>query len=208
MSGKRHREPAPGSDAERTAAAEAGAAAADLEAAALAPAPAEAAAAALAERAAVAQAQALAEANEALIALADERERLLRLLAERDNQVKRVQRDLERDALRQRGELALLLLPILDDFERALAQLPAEAEAGSAHADGLRLIAQRFQELLAAFGLTPIAALGERFDPRVHEAVVQLPGGDAEKGTVIQELQRGYRLGELLIRPAKVAVAG
>jgi molecular chaperone GrpE len=145
---------------------------------------------------------------EALAALGQEREQLLRLLAERDNQVKRMQRDQEREALRLRGDLALLLLPVMDDLERALAQLPPAGEEDLGHAEGLRLIAQRFQDLLAAFGLEPVAALGERFDPRFHEAVVQLPVADAERGTVIQELQKGYRLGELLIRPAKVAVAG
>lgn len=142
----------------------------------------------------------------ALAALTEERERLLRQLAERDNQVKRFQRDQERDLQRLRGELALLFLPVLDDLERALAQPAGEAEA--AQGEGLRLIAQRFQSALAACGLEVIPALGERFDPRVHEALLQLPGVDAEKGTVIQELQKGYRLGDLVIRPAKVAVAG
>ena len=145
---------------------------------------------------------------EALAILSQEREQLLRLLAERDNQVKRMERNQEREALRLRGDLALLLLPVLDDLERALAQLPPAGEEDDGHAAGLRLIAQRFQDLLAAFGLEPIPALGERFDPRLHEAVVQLPAADVEKGTVIQELQKGYHLGELLIRPAKVAVAG
>jgi molecular chaperone GrpE len=147
-------------------------------------------------------------AEDALAVLAQERDRLLRLLAERDNQVKRMERDQEREAQRQRGELALLLLPVLDDLERALALQPPEGEEGAGHAEGLRLIAQRFQDLLAVFGLDPIVAVGQRFDPRLHEALVQLPATEIEKGTVIQELQRGYRLGELLIRPAKVAVAG
>jgi len=198
MSGKRHREPAASAAAEPTPAGETPA---DSSAEFTPEAPGDAA------QSAAAPAE-LAGTADALAVLAAERERLLRLLAERDNQVKRMQRDQEREALRLRGDLALLLLPVLDDLERALAQLPPEGEEGTAHAEGLRLIAQRFQDLLAAFGLEPIAALGERFDPRLHEALVQLPSTEAEKGTVIQELQKGYRLGELLIRPAKVAVAG
>jgi len=201
MSGKRHPESAPEpaptpaesapTPAEADAAAQAGAAArAEAEAAAEAEAEAEAAARAVAER---------------LAALGAEQDRLLRLLAERENQVKRMERDQERERLRVQGELVGALLPLLDDLERALEQLDAESPA---HAEGLRLIAQRLAGLLAAFGLDPIAALGERFAPRFHEALIQLPATDAEKGTVIQELQRGYRLGERVIRPAKVAVAG
>lgn len=139
-------------------------------------------------------------------ALEGERDRLLRLLAEADNQVRRMQREREREAARLRGELVERLLPVVDDFDRALEQWPADDEAP--HAAGVRLIAQRLQELLGAFGVEPIAALGERFDPRVHEALIQLPNTDAEKGVVVQELQRGYRLGEHVIRPSKVAVAG
>lgn len=184
MSGKRHPESAPE------------------------PAPASAAESAVtpAEAESAAQARADAEAvAERLAALAAEQDRLLRLLAERENQVKRMERDQERERLRLQGELVGALLPLLDDLERALAQVDAESPA---HAEGLRLIAQRLAGLLADFGLEPIAALGERFDPRFHEALIQLPATDAEKGTVIQELQRGYRLGERVIRPAKVAVAG
>ena len=202
MSAKRHRNPTPGAAPEQPldVAPEAAPSADAAPAAAL---PDELAAGAAPPPLSVAGED---EAGAELAALSQERERLLRLLAERDNQVKRMERDQEREAQRLRGDLALLLLPVLDDLERALAQLPADEDA--AHGDGLRLIARRFQEQLAAFGLTPIAALGERFDPRWHEALVQLPGTEAERGTVIQELQKGYRLGELLIRPAKVAVAG
>jgi molecular chaperone GrpE len=157
-----------------------------------------------------AEAEEAAAALEALdarhAALEAERDRLLRLLAEADNQVRRMQREREREAARLRGELVERLLPVVDDFDRALEQLPADDEAP--HAAGIRLIAQRLQELLGAFGVEPIAALGERFDPRVHEALIQLPNTDAEKGVVVQELQRGYRLGEHVIRPSKVAVAG
>lgn len=188
MSGKRHPESAP-----EPVPAEAAATSAETEAQALAEAE--------ADEAAQAETRAIAER---LASLTAEQDRLLRLLAERENQVKRMERDQERERLRLQGELVGALLPLLDDLERALAQLDAEA----AHAEGLRLIAQRLEGLLAAFGLEPIAALGERFDPRVHEALIQLPATDAEKGTVIQELQRGYRLGERVIRPAKVAVAG
>lgn len=198
MSGKRHPESAP--EPAPQPAAESAPMPAEAEAQADAAARAEADAGARAE--ADAEARAVAER---FAALGAEQDRLLRLLAERENQVKRMERDQERERLRVQGELVGALLPLLDDLERALAQLDDESPA---HAEGLRLIVQRFAGLLAAFGLEPIAALGERFDPRFHEALIQLPATDAEKGTVIQELQRGYRLGERVIRPAKVAVAG
>lgn len=194
MSGKHHPEPAPeptpASATEPVAPETAAEASAESAAAAAPPTEAETEARALAER---------------LAALGAEQDRLLRQLAERENQVKRMERDQERERLRLQGELVGALLPLLDDLERALAQLDAESPA---HAEGLRLITQRLEGLLVGFGLEPIVALGERFDPRFHEALIQLPATDAEKGTVIQELQRGYRLGERVIRPAKVAVAG
>ncbi|MBM4117273.1 nucleotide exchange factor GrpE [bacterium] len=198
MSGKRQRETPPEAAA---GSAEAAKAAERRDAAGAPETPAEPAP----EAAVAAPAVEVLALTERLAALSGEQDRLLRLLAERENQVKRMERDQERERLRLQGELVGALLPLADDLERALGLLEAEA---AAHAEGLRLIAQRLEALLAAFGLEPIAALGERFDPRLHEALVQLPATEAEKGTVIQELQRGYRLGERVIRPAKVAVAG
>lgn len=141
-----------------------------------------------------------------LATLRAESDRLLRLLAERDNQLRRVRREQERDLERFRGELVEKLLPVIDDFQRALEQLPEGDDSGLA--EGLRLVAGRLEESLAELGLEPIEAVGATFDPRFHEALLQLPNTDAEKGVVVQELQRGYRLGERVIRPSKVAVAG
>ncbi len=144
--------------------------------------------------------------NPELEAARAESDRLLRLLAERDNQLRRVRREQERDLERFRGELVEKLLPVIDDFQRALEQLPEDDDSGLA--EGLRLVAQRLEESLSDLGLEPIEAVGEVFDPRFHEALLQLPNTDAKKGVVVQELQRGYRLGERVIRPSKVAVAG
>lgn len=147
-----------------------------------------------------------AEPDPELVALREENERLLRLLADGENQVRRVQRERAREVELFRGQLVERLLPVIDDFHRALEQLPAGEEAG--YAEGLRLVAQRLEESLGELGLSAIPALGEPFDPHLHEALLQLPNTDAAKGVIVQELQRGYRLGERVIRPSKVAVAG
>ena len=99
-------------------------------------------------------------------------------------------------------ELMLSLLPILDDLGRAFETLPPEmAEVG--WVKGMKLLDCKLRATLAANGLSPIKALGEPFDPRVHEAVMQAAGKD---GIVISELQKGYKLNDRVIRPSKVVV--
>ncbi len=146
------------------------------------------------------------EAASEITKLRAESDRLMRQLAEADNRYRRVQREREREGERFRGELLEKLLPVVDDLDRAVEQLEPEDE--SAMAEGMRLVGKRLLDGLGELGLSPILALGEKFDPRFHEALIQLPNTDAEKGVIVQELQRGYLLGETVIRPSKVAVAG
>lgn len=100
------------------------------------------------------------------------------------------------------SNLMLSLLPVLDDLERALASIPAKP---SRHTwlDGIRLIERKFRASLEAQGLTLIEALGKPFDPNLHEAVRQDRG---EEGIVIEELQKGYKLHDRVIRPTMVVV--
>jgi len=98
--------------------------------------------------------------------------------------------------------LTLNLLPILDDMERALVSLPGRL-AGLTWVDGIRLIYHKLQAVLEAQGLAQIQTAGERFDPALHEAVLQAEG---EEGMIIEELQKGYRLHDRVIRPAQVVV--
>ena len=138
----------------------------------------------------------------------DAQDHLLRLQAEFDNYRKRVER--ERRELHEHftAELLTDFLPVLDDVERAL-----EAARGSSdpllvsHRQGLELIEKQFLEVLKRRQVAPIAAHGADFDPNVHEAVVHEPSADHRDGEVIQELRRGYKLGERLLRPAMVKVA-
>ena len=94
------------------------------------------------------------------------------------------------------------LLPIFDDFERAFAAIPPRL-AKASWVDGIRLIERKLRVSLEAQGLSEIKALGEPFDPRLHEAVMQ---GGGEEGIVVEELQKGYKLYDKLIRPSKVIV--
>lgn len=98
--------------------------------------------------------------------------------------------------------LILNLLPVLDDLQRAFAAVSASL-AGFTWVEGIHLIYRKLEGVLESQGLTQIKALGEKFDPRQHEAVVYNEG---EAGVVLEELQRGYKLQERVIRPALVVV--
>jgi molecular chaperone GrpE len=100
------------------------------------------------------------------------------------------------------ANLILGLLPVLDDLERALNHMPHKSVKHS-WADGISLVARKFREVMEAQGLTPIKALGEPFDPNFHEALRQ---GKGKEGIVIEEFQKGYMLGDRVLRPAKVVV--
>jgi len=98
--------------------------------------------------------------------------------------------------------LMLSLLPVLDDLERALTSVPSNLTKLS-WVDGLKLIKRKFQASLEAQGLTEIEALGEPFDPNLHEAMRQ---GKGKEGIVIEETQKGYKLNDRVLRPSQVVV--
>lgn len=132
-------------------------------------------------------------------------DRLLRTVAEFDNYRKRIDRE-RRDMAEYVGADVLSeLLPIVDNLERAL-QAPVGPDT-EGFRKGVELIHTQMRELLRKRGVTPIDALGADFDPTVHEAVIQEASADHRDGEVIAELQRGYRIGERLLRPAMVKVA-
>jgi len=98
--------------------------------------------------------------------------------------------------------IMLSLLPILDDLERALASITDDL-AKHGWVDGIRLIERKLQANLEAQGLSQIKALGEPFDPNLHEAMMQ---GKGQEGAVVEEVEKGYKLNNRLIRPCKVVV--
>jgi molecular chaperone GrpE len=128
---------------------------------------------------------------------------LKRVAAEFDNYRKRVARDQQSLAARAHERLVKELLPVLDDLERALAAaaLPEEAK----FEDGVRLVHRELQEALAKEGLAEIETNGH-FDPHVHEALLSQPS-DQDEGAILEVLQKGYRLGDRVLRPARVVVS-
>ena len=128
----------------------------------------------------------------------------LRLAADFDNYRKRVAR--EHAGLTRRANERLLndLLPVLDDLERALEAAAQHEEAKLE--EGVSLVHRSLVDLVARNGLTEIETEGT-FDPHIHEALLAQPGEGAEEGAVLQVLQKGYRLGDKVLRPARVIVA-
>jgi molecular chaperone GrpE len=150
------------------------------------------------------QEQTLEEQVAALEAERDERVNdLKRVAADFENYRKRVARDQESLVARAHERLVKELLPVLDDLERALAAAEEHEEAKLE--EGVRLVHRSLEDALRREGLAEIETNGQ-FDPHVHEALLSQPS-DAEEGSVLEVLQKGYRLGDRVIRPARVIVA-
>jgi molecular chaperone GrpE len=145
---------------------------------------------------------------EALAAERDElKDRLLRLMAETENYKKRTEREKSEQLKRANESLLKDLLPVLDNLERALEHAIEDAGPGEAMAKGLELTYQELWKVLERHGVERVEALGQPFDPEVHEAMMQQEDPDHEAGTVIGEMQRGYLLAGRLLRPAMVVVS-
>jgi molecular chaperone GrpE len=142
-----------------------------------------------------------------LAALTAERDEAIdrwkRTAADFDNFRKRATREREEFVTFANERLVKELLPILDDLERALVAATEHQEA--ALEDGVRLVHQSLEGLLSRQGLKEIDAVG-KFDPHVHEALLSQPS-EAEEGSVIDVVQKGYKLGDRVVRPARVVVA-
>ena len=130
-------------------------------------------------------------------------DRLLRTAAEFDNYRKRMDRERRDLAEYTAGEAIRDLLPIIDNLERALQASALDDPLRK----GVELIHKQMLEILRRRGVTPIEALGADFDPNVHEAVTQEESAQHREGEVMEELQRGYKVGDRLLRPAMVKVA-
>ena len=148
-----------------------------------------------------------AELEEQLAALEAERDEhlndLKRVAADFENYRKRVARDQESLVARAHERLVKELLPVLDDLERALAAAEQHEEAKLE--EGVRLVHQELAAALEREGLAEIETNGQ-FDPHVHEALLSQPS-EAEEGSVLEVVQKGYRLGDRDVRPARVVVA-
>jgi molecular chaperone GrpE len=142
---------------------------------------------------------------------AELKDQLTRRQADFENYRKRVERERTETYNRVNADVATKLLPVLDNLKRAL---EAESSVESSESDefrhflsGVDLIYKQLNGVLDAMGVKPVPAVGEQFDPHIHEAVVTEATDDYEPDTVMQEIVAGYRLGDKLIRPALVKVA-
>lgn len=133
------------------------------------------------------------------------KDKYVRLQAEFDNYRKRTLR--EKMELVETGgkDVLLAMLPVVDDMERAVAAM-AKTDDAAAVRQGVELIAQKFSEALKQRGVTPIEVVGLPFDEEVAEAVARFNAGEEQRGKVIDVVQTGYRLGERILRFAKVVV--
>ena len=147
---------------------------------------------------------------DAIDALRQERDalqdRLLRTAAEFENYRKRMDRERAELSAFAATDVLQQVLPIIDNVERALTAAAAGSDA-DAFRKGIELIHKQMLELLRKRGVTPMEALGADFDPNFHQAVIHETSPGHREGEVIEELQRGYMLGDRLLRPAMVKVA-
>ncbi len=138
----------------------------------------------------------------------DFKDQWLRAAADLDNVRKRARRDVAAAEARGVVRLARELLPAIDNFERALAAAEAQPENRDHHlTDGIRLVKDELLGALARVGIEPDSPQGEPFDPHRHEAVAQQPVDGAPSGTIVEVYNQGYRIGDDVLRAAKVVVA-
>ncbi|RYG74742.1 nucleotide exchange factor GrpE [Lentibacillus lipolyticus] len=131
-------------------------------------------------------------------------QRVLRIQAEFDNYKKRTQKEKEADRKYKSEDIVKELLPVMDNFERAL-QVEVTDETKN-FAEGITMVYRQLKDALANHGVEEIESVGKPFDPTIHHAVMQEEDEEAEPETVIEELQKGYYLKDRVIRPAMVKV--
>ncbi|MBD3917919.1 nucleotide exchange factor GrpE [Paenibacillus sp. PR3] len=137
----------------------------------------------------------------------EHQQRYLRAQADFDNFRRRTTK--EREELAQYATMKLItqLLPVVDNFERAISAAKQNNDF-EALSKGVDMVSRQFNQVLEQEGLKPMAAVGEPFNPEFHQAVMQEQSADHEEGIVLEELQKGYMLKDKVIRPAMVKVSG
>jgi molecular chaperone GrpE len=133
-------------------------------------------------------------------------ERLLRTAADLDNLRKRSKRDIDDALVRGHADVLSELLPVMDSMELALASADPDSKAESI-IEGVKMIQKQFLTAAERFKLKPIESEGQAFDPNFHEAVAQVASPDHPAGQIVNEMRRGYLLGDRLLRPAMVIVS-
>jgi len=136
---------------------------------------------------------------------ADYKDRWLRSVAEFTNYRKRTEREWADVRASAGSDVIKVLLPVMDDLDRAFKSVPDEMQSQS-WVEGFRLIERKFAGALAQAGVTPIETVGQMFDPNLHESVAAEPS-DKPHGTVLDEYRKGYRMNDRVLRPAMVKIA-
>jgi molecular chaperone GrpE len=146
--------------------------------------------------------------EEARAAASESTDKYVRLAAEMDN-IRRRHRQEQLDQLQYaNAELITKLLPVLDNFHRALDHAPESVEGPAEQLrSGLLMIVKQFEDILESEGVRPIETEGQFFDPNLHQAVTAEPSPDYDEGQIIAELQRGYTLHDRVLRPSLVKVS-
>lgn len=129
-----------------------------------------------------------------------------RARAELANARKRFQREREQAYANAKADLLIRLLPVADDFERAFESCPDDPKTAT-WVDGVRLVQRKFLGFLDQEGVAPIEAASHEFDPNLHQAVTHEPSAEVPDGHVIAEMQKGYKVGDRVLRPAVVRVS-
>ncbi len=132
-------------------------------------------------------------------------QRLIRLQADYDNFRRRTQKERENDLKYRSQDLINELLPVLDNFERAL-QVEVKDEAAQNFVEGMNMVYRQLKDALTKEGVEEIPSQGEPFDPHMHQAVMQVEDENYDSNVVVEELQKGYKLKDRVIRPAMVKV--
>ncbi len=133
-------------------------------------------------------------------------EQYLRTLADMENLRKRTQREKEELAKFANENILREILPVIDNLERALEHAD-QGENGDGLVEGVKMTLAQFSQVLERFGVVPVEAMGQVFDPALHQAMGQMESADQPANTVVQQMQKGYQLNNRLLRPAFVMVA-
>ncbi|THG12773.1 hypothetical protein TEA_028992 [Camellia sinensis var. sinensis] len=139
--------------------------------------------------------------------LSNEKARILRISADFDNFRKRTDKERLSLVTNAQGEVVENLLSVLDNFERAKAQLKIETEGEEKINNSYQSIYKQFVEILGSLGVVPVEAIGNPFDPLLHEAIMREESTEFEEDIIIEEYRKGFKLGERLLRPSMVKVS-
>ncbi|KAJ4970882.1 hypothetical protein NE237_003981 [Protea cynaroides] len=139
--------------------------------------------------------------------LSVERDRILRISADFDNFRKRTERDRLSLVTNAQGEVVESLLLVLDNFERAKAQIKVETQGEEKINNSYQSIYKQFIEILGSLGVVPVDTVGSPFDPLLHEAIMREESTEFKEGIVIEQFRKGFKLGERLLRPSMVKVS-